>query len=199
MTAFAETLVGLVGPAVQVSDEQLFRLERHFAALRRWNQKLNLTAVRNDAEAIERHYAESVYFAHVLAQEWAEPMTAADIGSGAGFPGFVLAVMQPNWTVTLVESHRRKAVFLSESSREQANVRVVAGRAEDIQNSFDLLVSRAVRPEQVLALMPALAFTVALLVTDEQEPLLASAGLTWTRRAPLPWAPQRLVVVGRST
>src|ERR1035441_7985957 len=93
--------------------------------LLRWNQKLNLTSIRNREEAIQRHYGESLFLGMRLPPgAW----KIADIGSGAGFPGFPVAVLRPDCQVTLIESHQRKAVFLRESSRKQPNIRVLARR-----------------------------------------------------------------------
>src|ERR1700738_4164741 len=98
----------------------------------RWNQSINLTTVTDPAEAVERHYGESLLLA--------EHLTAGrvvDIGSGAGFPGIPVAVVRPECHVTLVESHQRKAVFLREATRQMSNVRVIAKRIEAVQEGFD--------------------------------------------------------------
>ena len=73
-----------------------------------------------------------------------------DIGSGAGFPGIPVAIYRPECNLDLVESHKRKAVFLREAVRELTNVRVLAQRAEALTDPYDWTISRAVRPEDVL-------------------------------------------------
>jgi 16S rRNA (guanine527-N7)-methyltransferase len=201
---FAERLASILGTDVSLTTEQLQQLEEHFELLGRWNRKINLTAVRDREEAVERHYAESVFFTCVLRQHFSQStsargLTVADVGSGAGFPGFVIAVMEPSWTVTLIESHRRKAVFLAEAGRLRANVRVTAGRAELLKESFDLIVSRAVRPEDVVPLMPRLAPNAALLVSAMQAGQVPHGNVQWQDPVPLPWAPTRVVLLGRST
>src|ERR1017187_6190482 len=100
----------------------------------RWNRSLNLTAIRSREEAIERHYCESLFLGARLP---AGALRIADVGSGAGFPGFPVAVLRPECSVTLIESHKRKAVFLREASRTLPNVRVFAKRAEDVGERFD--------------------------------------------------------------
>jgi 16S rRNA (guanine527-N7)-methyltransferase len=195
VSAFGDRLQELVGADVQLTSEQLARLEQHFDSLRRWNRKLNLTAVRDDEEAIQRHYAESVYFAHTLC-DFPAGLKVADVGSGAGFPGVVVAVMYPNWAVTLVEAHQRKAVFLGEVSRELPNIKIVAKRAEGMQVGFNLLISRAVLPEDVLSLVPRLAPEVALLVSTKQAEALSRLPMYWHEPRPLPWASAHVVLRG---
>ena len=86
----------------------------------------------------------------------AGPLRIANIGSGGGFPGIPFAIYRPECTVDLIESHQRKAVFLREAIREQTNVRVLARRAEEVTDSYDWTISRAVRTDEVLKLNLAL-------------------------------------------
>ena len=131
------------GPCFLIGStpEQAARLEAHFELLTRWNRALNLTRIRDRAEAIERHYNESLFVARHLPSG---PLRIVDIGSGAGFPGFPVAIVRPECSVTLIESHQRKAVFLREASRKFPNIQVVCGRAEESGETFDWAVSRAV-------------------------------------------------------
>jgi 16S rRNA (guanine(527)-N(7))-methyltransferase RsmG len=124
-----------------LTGEQEAALEAHLDLLMRWNRTLNLTAIRNREEAIERHYCESLFLGAKLP---AGRLRIADVGSGAGFPGFPVAVLRPECSVTLIESHQRKAVFLREASRKVPNVKVAAKRAEDVTEAFDWVISRAV-------------------------------------------------------
>jgi 16S rRNA (guanine527-N7)-methyltransferase len=91
------------------------------------------------------------------------PLRIVDVGSGAGFPGVPLSIVRSDSTVDLVESHQRKAVFLREATRGLENVRVFGERAESLQGPWDWIVSRAVRPIDVLALR--LAPNVSLLMS----------------------------------
>jgi len=133
-------------------------LEAHYDLMLRWNAKLNLTRITDREEAWKRHYEESVFLAEKLPPG---PLRIADVGSGAGFPGIPIAIVRPECTVTLIESHQRKAVFLREATRDLPNVRVLAMRAEEVKEKFDWIVSRAVSPEDVLKL--DLAPNIALL------------------------------------
>ena len=146
-----------------LSVDQLRLLEAHYELLVRWNAKLNLTRIRDLQDVVDFHYRESLFAARSLP---AGPLRIADIGSGAGFPGVPIAVSRPDCTIDLVESDQRKAVFLRESTRSLRNAAVVATRAESLPPSYDWIVSRAVRPLDVLRLVSAPNF--ALLLTDSE-------------------------------
>ena len=132
-----------------LNPQQLSLLEEHYRLLLRWNQKMNLTRITGLQDAVRYHYCESLYLGARLPEG---PLRIIDIGSGAGFPGIPVAIYRPECAVDLVESHRRKAVFLREAARELTNVRVVAKRSEAVTGHYDWTISRAVRPEDVLKL-----------------------------------------------
>ncbi len=173
---------------VLLSNDQAGALERHYHTLVRWNRVLNLTSVRDVEDAVVRHYCESLFFASLLP----ELGRVLDFGSGAGFPGIPIGVLHPECRVSLVESHKRKAVFLREVTRDLANIGVLAGRAEDMPGSWDVLVSRAVRPSEVLAQAPRLASRVGMLVSAD---FLAErerySGFEWDEPVKLPWGDER--------
>lgn len=136
-------------PYGTLSGDQLTLLEQHYQLLLRWNQKINLTRINSLREAVRYHYCESLYLAQYLPKR---PLRIIDIGSGAGFPGIPVAVYRPDCEVDLVESHQRKAVFLREAVRNLPNIRILAKRAEQLAGGYDWMISRAVRPENVLKL-----------------------------------------------
>jgi len=178
----------------ELTEDQKEQLNRHRALLLQWNRKLNLISSRSEAEIIERHYFESLLLGRHLPTGH---LKIADIGSGAGFPGFVVAVQRPEFSVTLVESHQRKAVFLREASRDIPNVRVLAKRGEDVLERFDWAVSRAVRYEDIRKIMLRLAPRAALLTGDVRASDLA--GYDWQEPVRLPWGDHRLLYVSRET
>lgn len=147
-----------------LTDDQLTFLERHYRLLLRWNQKMNLTRITSVQDAVRYHYCESLYLAQTLPEG---ALRIVDIGSGAGFPGIPVAIFRPDCEVHLVESHRRKAVFLSEATRSLPNARVLAVRSEDLTEAYDWMISRAVRPDDVLKLK--LAPNVAVLGTEGEK------------------------------
>jgi 16S rRNA (guanine527-N7)-methyltransferase len=174
-----------------LSAEQQSALEAHLEMLLRWNQKLNLTSIRNREEAIQRHYCESLFLGMRLPPgAW----KIADVGSGGGFPGFPVAVLRPDCQVTLIESHQRKAVFLRESSRKQANIRVLAKRAEEVGERFDRVISRAVSYEDLASFLQNLAPAADLLTGREEPP--SGIGFVWEVAVPLPWGMQRFLRTG---
>jgi 16S rRNA (guanine527-N7)-methyltransferase len=179
----------LLARYASVSPEQAAALEAHYELLCRWNKTLNLTRVEKIEEAVERHYCESLF----LAERLPERASVVDIGSGAGFPGFVVAVARPQCAVTLVESHQRKAVFLREASRKLENLRVKAVRAEAVAETFDWMVSRAVSYEDLSPVVPRIAPRLALLSGAEEPP--KSWPYEW-EVAPLPSGKQRFLRVG---
>jgi 16S rRNA (guanine527-N7)-methyltransferase len=174
-----------------LSAEQEAALEAHLDLLMRWNQKLNLTAIRNREEAIERHYLESLFLgAHLPPGE----LRIADVGSGAGFPGFPVAILRPDCQVTLIESHQRKAVFLREASRSVPNVRVLAMRGQDVKDEFDWVISRAVSYEDLVPILKKLAPNTDLLTGAEVPP--DGLGYIWESAIALPWGTQRFLRIG---
>ena len=90
---FAELLLERLDGVAVLSQDQVRRLEAHYELLLRWNKVINLTSVHKPAEAVERHYCESLFLgAHLPPGAF----SIADIGSGAGFPGIPVAVLRPS-------------------------------------------------------------------------------------------------------
>ena len=192
---FAEVLQRELGPFAHLTPEQVSQLYRHYELLERWNEKISLTSMKPGDELVVRHYCESLFLGAKLPLRNAEQIV--DIGSGAGFPGVPIAVLWPKCTVTLVESVQRKSVFLREATRHLSNVRVIARRAEDFEDGFDWLVSRAVNPKEIVSNIPRLAPKVGLL-TGEQGllELKSMPGIAWGEPIRLPWGDRRLCVLG---
>ena len=185
-----ERLVGIC----KLTRQQEEQLRAHYELLVRWNQKLNLTAVRDESEIVERHYCESIFLATHLP---GRALRVADIGSGAGFPGIPVAILRPDCEITLIESHQRKAVFLRESTRQMLNVRVLAKRTEQVEERFDSVVSRAVSLGDIAKDLQRLAPFAALLTGDMDAADLP--GFDWRPRFQLPWGQRRFLFVSRET
>jgi 16S rRNA (guanine527-N7)-methyltransferase len=188
---FADLLRQRLSGVVELSPRQVEALETHYQLLLRWNRTLNLTSIKGMQEAVERHYCESVFLGTHLPQG---RLRIADIGSGAGFPGFPVAVLRPDCSVTLIESHQRKAVFLRETSRSLPNVRVLAQRAEDVDEQFDWAISRAVSYKDLASFLKNLAPGADLLTGDEAPP--DGIGFVWQPPIPVPWGTQRFLRIG---
>jgi 16S rRNA (guanine527-N7)-methyltransferase len=189
---FADLLSERLAGIVELSQGQVEALETHYQLLLRWNRTLNLTAIKRMEEAVERHYCESLFLGTHLPQG---RLRIADIGSGAGFPGFPVAVLRPDCSVALIESHQRKAVFLREASRSLPNVRVLAVRAEDVKEQFDWAVSRAVSYQNLALFLKNVAPSVDLLTGGEAPP--DGIGFVWQPPIPVPWSRQRFLRIGR--
>jgi len=137
----------MAGLGVDVSRETSDRLQILVDALERWQQKINLVSRATLADVWRRHVLDS---AQVLPLIPRHAETLLDLGSGAGFPGLVLAALAPHLQVTLVESDARKAAFLGEASRLMALKNVPSiriGRVEAIPSILpDVLTARALAP-----------------------------------------------------
>jgi 16S rRNA (guanine527-N7)-methyltransferase len=142
---------------LHLTGRQVMALVTYEKELLEWNQKFNLTAIR-DAESIRtKHFLDS--FSCVLAWKASPPNQLIDVGTGAGFPGIPLKILYPNLKLTLVESVRKKAMFcqhlVSVLGLEQ--VEVVQSRAEDLgqdprhREKYEWAVARAVANLNVLS------------------------------------------------
>ena len=180
--SFRELLRKEFSPYRDLSPDQLRLLEDHFRLLTAWNARLNLTRIQGLEDTVIRHYCESLFLGSwIPGGAW----RIADVGAGAGFPGIPVAILRPECSVTLVESHQRKAVFLREAVRGLTNVSVESARAEDLRMQFDWIVSRAVDPQEVAALTFAARKALLIGVEDSQK-------LGW-ESIKLPWGQERVV------
>jgi 16S rRNA (guanine527-N7)-methyltransferase len=142
---------------VHITGRQVMSLIRYEKELIEWNQKFNLTAIR-DVEAIRvKHFLDS--FSCVLAWGGNPPASLIDVGTGAGFPGIPLKILYPNLKLTLVESVGKKAMFCQHivSTLGLDQVNVVKARAEEVgqeshhREKYDWAVARAVANLNVLS------------------------------------------------
>jgi 16S rRNA (guanine527-N7)-methyltransferase len=136
------------------------RLACHLDLLEIWNRSVRLTGDRDRSVLVAKHCADSLAAAALVG----DARRVVDVGSGAGFPGLVVALARPASRVALVESRRKVCSFLGEAVAETdaSNAFVVWGRAEQVgsapnlRESFDLAVSRAVAPQDYLPLCDTL-------------------------------------------
>lgn len=178
------------------------RFEIYLSLFLRWNQRLNLSAVRDEVAVIDRHLVESIQVARNLP---AEIRTLLDFGSGGGLPGIPIALCRPGIAVTLAESKNKKAAFLQEAVRALGLTATVhAGRAETLRSTFDCVTLRAVdkMPEAVAAAVPRVspAGWLALMITHSSLlDLQATAGsaFSWLPPIPLPGSESRILVLGK--
>ena len=136
----ARLQTGLSGLRLDLPEAAIATLLDYVALLSRWNAAYNLTAVREPGEMITRHLVDSLAIVPYVTGE-----SLADLGSGAGLPGIVLAIVAPERRVTVVDSNGKKARFLREAARslKLANVKVIEGRVEDVEGRYDCITARA--------------------------------------------------------
>lgn len=195
MTRFRTLLDENLSGICTLTNAQIEQLYGHFKLLSHWNERINLTSIRDVDTAVLRHYCESLFFASRLPKSF---VSIADVGSGAGFPGIPIAVLRPDCRVTLIESVQKKALFLREATRGWENVRVVARRAEEVEEQFDLIVARAVSPKGAVRLVPRLAPAVGLSIgEDDLHKLLKIKDIIWDHPEKLPWGERRVILIGR--
>src|SRR5260370_585858 len=126
-------------------DDQVLQIQQYIGILLKWNEKISLTAIRDPLEILYRHFCESMYASISVPVENGR---LADVGSGGGFPGLPLKIIQPNLRVFLVESNLKKATFLAEVIRELGlkDAQVLVRRYEELHEEMaplDYVCSRA--------------------------------------------------------
>ena len=133
---------GLERMALKLSDQMIDQLMTYLNLVEKWNRVYNLTAIRERDEMIKLHFLDSLsIFNNVHVKN------ILDVGSGAGFPGIVLAITKPELKVTVMDSVNKKTTFMQQVKSELAltNLDVVNSRVEDYQPTtlFEAVTSRA--------------------------------------------------------
>jgi 16S rRNA (guanine527-N7)-methyltransferase len=142
-TSLAEGLErGIIQLGMQVSAETQAKLLDYLALLVKWNKVYNLTAIRDPGQMLSHHLLDSLaVIPHLRAGRW------LDVGCGAGLPGLVLAIVQPEWQFVLLDSNSKKTGFVQQAIIELGlrNVQVCCVRVEEYQSTdkFDGITSRA--------------------------------------------------------
>ncbi len=193
----------LAAAGLALLDEEIAgRFESYLSLFLRWNERLNLSAIRDEEGILSRHFIESIAVAHELPPEIA---TLLDFGSGAGLPGIPIALCRPEIAVTLSESQGKKAAFLHEAVRVLGiSAKVHAGRAEALRAVFDCVTLRAVdkMPKAVAAAVGLVgpAGWLALMATGTEIASLRSAAgaeILWSEPVILPSANDRILALGQ--
>jgi 16S rRNA (guanine527-N7)-methyltransferase len=161
-----------------LSQKALSQFATYLELLRKWNSRLNLTAIRESEAIIHRHFIECIQCAQALP----EASTLLDFGSGAGLPGIPIAICRPEIRVTLGESQRKKAAFLREAIRTLGlNAEIYDNRIEEMppERRFSVVTLRAV---DRMAAACQTAFMrlgaqgwIVLFTTSKTEPAVKSA------------------------
>ena len=135
---------------IAITDKQLQQFETYYEMLIEKNKVMNLTAITDFDEVIEKHFLDSENLYHSI--DLKADLSLIDMGTGAGFPGIPLKILFPNLKVVLADSLNKRILFLREviDALELTEIEAVHGRAEDLardnryREKFDLVVSRAV-------------------------------------------------------
>ena len=139
---------------IELDENKAKALKEYKDLLVEWNEKMNLTAITEDYEVIIKHFVDCLECTHLITDE----KKIIDVGTGAGFPGMVLAIYYSQIEFTLLDGLNKRLIFLEEviNKLELKNVKIVHARAEeaarneDFFESFDAVVSRAVANLPVL-------------------------------------------------
>lgn len=136
---------------ISVSTEQLQQLTTIVEMLNHWNTALNLTAIKDPKQMVLLHIVDSAVLIPVLDDVVKDHNVThvADVGTGAGFPGLVLAIMRPDLHFTLIDSVGKKLSFVRQvvAKLNLTNVEMINRRCEEIDDHcFDCIVSRAFAP-----------------------------------------------------
>lgn len=139
---------------IELSNQQLEQFYLYMNLLLEWNEKINLTAITDPKEIILKHFIDSITIAPYLKNA----QSILDIGTGAGFPGIPLAILENSKDFVLMDSLNKRIIFLQEVIQNIALTRVQAihGRAEKLgkekehREHYDLVTSRAVAKLNIL-------------------------------------------------
>lgn len=142
---------------IPYNDEIESKFIKYRDLLKEWNQKINITSIENDEDIYVKHFLDSVLLLNE--KNFTEEKSIIDVGTGGGFPGLPLKIVNNNYRVTLLDSLRKRIDFLTIVANDLLldNVEFIHGRAEDFgqnknyRENFDICVSRAVAPLNVLS------------------------------------------------
>jgi 16S rRNA (guanine527-N7)-methyltransferase len=142
--------LGIEGLGLNLSPKDISDLELFLQEMGRWNQVHNLTAIEGEKNSVRLHLIDSITVLPVMRQFLTQiNPKIADLGSGGGLPAIPIAILQPDWHVTLIEAIRKKTAFLQHVRGKLGlkNTEVLSERVEAVAKSrpgeFDAVISRA--------------------------------------------------------
>ena len=139
---------------MHLTSKQLDSFWKYKELLLQWNEKMNLTAITDEDEIIQKHFIDSLTIVPYIHQD----ISLIDIGTGAGFPGIPIKIVNEDMNITLMDSLNKRLIFLEEvvKNLKLEKIDIVHARAEEggkdlkYRQMFDVAVSRAVAPMNVL-------------------------------------------------
>jgi 16S rRNA (guanine527-N7)-methyltransferase len=190
--------------ALPLDNEQVLKIQQYIGILLQWNEKINLTAIRDPLEILYRHFCESMFVATKFS--FGEGRLA-DVGSGAGFPGIPLKIICPRIQLFLIESNLKKATFLAEVIRELGltDTHVLVRRYEELGEELaplNFVCSRALgefAPFLKWAASGALAAdrVVLWIGARDLDEIQKLPGWTWEDPISIPHSLRRMLLTGR--
>ena len=132
-----------------LGQEKTEKLLVYLEELKRWNKKINLTAITEDSEIIEKHFINSLLFSYFIVPR--PGLRVVDLGSGAGFPGLPIKIFLPGVSMTLLEASQKKTAFLKHVCRILGikDIECLAKRSEELVKEknrsrfYDIIITRA--------------------------------------------------------
>lgn len=148
---------GLKELQININEEQTDYFLRYFLLLEEWNQKINLTAIKEPEEVAVKHFLDSLAAGQYV--DFQKGQKLLDLGTGAGFPGLIFKIFKQDLTVTLVDSVQKKVNFLKQviNELELGKTEALHIRAEELGQNFlyrrnyQIVTARAVASMAVLA------------------------------------------------
>ena len=141
---------------IKLTEEKLAQFDLYYQLLIEWNEKINLTAITDPEGVAVKHFTDSLSILNYI--ELPQNAKVIDIGTGAGFPGIVLKIVRPDFELTLLDSLKKRFLFLEDVlNKLNLTAEFIQGRAEefgqniDYRESYDLAVSRAVAQLNILS------------------------------------------------
>lgn len=141
--------------SITLDNDQINKFIKYKELLKEWNNKINLTAITEDRQILIKHFIDSLEVVKYINKN----STVIDVGTGAGFPGIVIAIyFKGNIKITLMDALNKRIDFLEEVIKELnlLNIEIVHARAEEFgqkeqyRERYDYAVSRAVAPLNIL-------------------------------------------------
>jgi 16S rRNA (guanine527-N7)-methyltransferase len=200
---------------IELSSEQLTQFDLYYETLVEWNEKMNLTAITNYEEVLEKHFFDSVSLAFTFDLENVHRI--CDVGAGAGFPSIPLKICFPHLHITIVDSLQKRITFLSHLTAKLGldNVDLYHDRAETFgqnpshREKFDLVTARAVARISVLnefclplvkekGMFVAMKGATALEEMEKGKKSMKLLGgeLQWTEQFYLPFEKSERYIIG---